>query len=319
MNRWIHAMFALVALAVVVGLVVLWPHPDPLPPPSTAPSLPVPVPTQTTPREPQPTDPGTTMAPCPAPSPVPGPGHALSVLSFNIHGGLSHSGYDLEQIAREIEAWDADVVLLQEVDRHRLRTAFDDQPAWLAARLDMHVAFGRNVVRRPVTPGQPRQEYGTATLSRLPISSWSNVRLPNQPGLEPRGLLRVTVRAAGQSVDIYNTHLQHTRGNIRILQLRAIRRIVARDPHPHLLGGDLNATPDSPALGVTASILGDSWSAVGGGAGLTVPAHVPHRRIDYVLHDDHWVPTSAETLLSAVSDHRALRVDLDLLRPRRCR
>lgn len=313
MNRGIHALFALVALAVVVGLVVLWPHPDPLPP-ATAPDAPVPAPSGTTGRAPQPTAPATTVVPCPAP----GPGHALSVLTFNIHGGLSHSGYDLEQVAREIEAWDADVVLLQEVDRHRLRTAFDDQPAWLAARLDMNVAFGRNVVRPPVTAEQRRQEYGTATLSRLPISSWRNVRLPNQPGLEPRGLLRVTVRAGGQPVNIYNTHLQHTRGNIRIVQLRAVRRIVARDPDPHVLGGDLNATPDSPALAVTAGLLRDPWTAVGGGPGLTVPAHVPRRRIDYVLHDEHWEPTSAETLRSSVSDHRALRVDLDLLRPRHC-
>ena len=231
---------------------------------------------------------------------------------------LVEQGYDLERIAQEIEAWDADVVLLQEVDRHRARTTYDDQPAELAARLDMNVAFGSNVVRPPAASGRQEQEYGTAILTRFPIHSRSNVALPNQPGLEQRGLLRVTLRIAGLWVDVYGTHLQHTRGNIRIEQMRAIKDAVADDLRPHLLGGDLNAEPDSPALTIAGSFLADPWAEVGDGPGLTVPAAVPHRRIDYVLHSDDWVPTAATTLLSGVSDHRAVKVEFDLPLPHRC-
>lgn len=311
MNRWIHGIFALATLAVVVGLIALWPRPDRILP---RPPIGVPTATSIPTGPPQPTGPGSTDAPC--------PGHGrpadLSVLTFNIHGGLDHTGYQLERIAQEIEAWDADVVLLQEVDRNRERTGFTDQPSWLAVRLGLHVVFGSNVVRPPAAAGQRQQEYGTAILSRLPILSWSNQMLPNQPGLEPRGLLRASIRLDGQRLDIYNTHLQHTRGNIRILQMRAIRALMVVDGRPRLLGGDFNADPSTPAYRIATRFLSDPWPRVGSGPGLTVPPNVPRRRIDYVLYDGPFTPTSAEVLRSSVSDHLALRVTYDLARPHRC-
>ena len=325
MNRWIDRLLAGLAFALVLGLGAIWAYPAARPephlamPPPLPPLSPLPPPAPTTSEEPppprQPTQPGSTLFPCPGPRP---PAH-VSVLTFNIHGALSHTGYHLDRIAQEIEAWDADVVLLQEVDRHRARTAYDDQPAELAARLDLNVAYGSNVVWPPAAPGRQEQEYGTAILTRFPIHSRGNVALPNRAGLEQRGLLRVTLRMAGEWVDVYGTHLQHTRGNIRIEQMRAIRDLVADDPRPHLLGGDLNAAPDSPTLAIAGGFVSDPWPGVGEGPGLTVPAHVPHRRIDYVLHSEDWVPTAATTLLSDVSDHRALRVDFDLPLPHRCR
>lgn len=319
MNRWIDRLLAVLAFALVVGLVAIWAYPaakpePPLPPavPSALPSL-FP-PSSVEPPAPQPTEPGSTLFPCPERRPP----ARVSVLTFNIHGALSHTGYDLERIAQEIEDWDADVVLLQEVDRHRARTTYDDQPAELAARLDMHVAFGSNVVRPPAARGRQEQEYGTAILTRFPIHSRSNVALPNEHGLEQRGLLRVTLRVGGLWVDVFGTHLQHTSGTIRIEQMRAIKDAVAGDLRPHLLGGDLNAVPDSPALAIAESFLADPWAEVGEGPGLTVPAGEPHRRIDYVLHSDDWVPTAATTLVSEVSDHRALRVEFELPLPHRC-
>ncbi len=324
MYRWTEGLLALAALGLVVGVATMWPRPSLLtsPPPNQ--------PAQSSPsvtssgqgsgdtgsrgRGNRRTAGSTPVIPCPEPGP---PGQ-VSVLTFNIHGGLSRSGYRLERIAQEIAAWDADIVLLQEVDRYRMRTGFDDQPTWLATRLGMNVVFGRNVVWAPVGTGKRNQEYGTAILSRLPVQNWSNVQLPNQPRLEPRGLLRAQVQVGGQWVGIYNTHLQHTGGNIRIQQLRAVRQLVAQDPFPHIVGGDFNATPDSPALGVVRRQLLDPWPAVGVGAGLTVPNYVPRRRIDYLLHDSAWVPTRARTFVSAVSDHRALRVEFDLPRPSSC-
>ena len=106
------------------------------------------------------------------------------MLTFNIHGALGHDGYDLDRVAEEIAAWKADVVLLQEVDRHRDRTDLDDQPVALAAALDMFASYGANVVRPAVTEGGKEQEYGNLTLSRYPVLESENVRLPNRPGLE---------------------------------------------------------------------------------------------------------------------------------------
>lgn len=251
------------------------------------------------------------------PCPEAGQARTLSVLTFNIHGARTETDYDLSAIAEEIRARDVDVVLLQEVDRHQLRSGLDDQPALLARELGMHMAFGRNVVRRPAVADGPRQEYGTAILSRFPIRARRNLHLPNQPGLERRGLLQVTIDLDGQPVHVYTTHLQHTSGAVRVQQIRAIRAVVANDPVPHLLGGDLNATPESRTARITQGFLVDAWSVAGDRLGLTVPERTPRRRIDYVWHDENWRTTSARTFGSRISDHRALRVGLEL-RPASC-
>ena len=276
---------------------------------------PIPTPTATAPA-PSPSLPprSPTDAPCPA-TPV----RRLTVLTFNIHAGLGPGGYDLDRIVREVRAWRADVVLLQEVDRYRERTDFDDQPVELAARLDMHPAFGSNVRRAAVEEGGKRQEYGTLTLSRFPIVDDENVALPNEPGLEQRGLLRTTLDVDGAPVDVYNTHLQHTAGSIRRTQVRAIRDVLRGRDLPTIVGGDLNAEPASPALGLlTGWRLRDPWPVVGVDEGFTVPAGQPQRRIDFVLHDDAFTPLAGEQLLSAVSDHRAVRMVLELTAPRGC-
>ncbi|MDN4160488.1 endonuclease/exonuclease/phosphatase family protein [Nocardioides abyssi] len=339
MHRWVHGLFALVALATIVALVVLWPRPDRVPDGSPGRPSGIPQPTGPSATGPSGTDSGSPTDRPSGPSGPSGPGgpgaptlpteptqtcvdpdpDRLVALTFNIHGALGGgNGPDLERIAQEIEAFDADVVLLQEVDRFRERSGFVDQPTWLGTRLGMNVVFGRNVVRAPERRGAPRSEYGTALLSRLPVRRWENRMLPRQRGHEQRGLLRATLDLGGRPLDVYGTHLQHTRGTIRIVQLRAVRRIVAQRSGPDvpfLLGGDLNATPDSPAMAVAGTFALDPWPVVGEGRGLTVPPRVPRRRIDYVLHSPHLLPTSAQVLRSAISDHRAVRVSLDLPRP----
>lgn len=332
MNRGIHVVFLLVALACIVGVGVLWPDPPQLRTGATPTSFPTPtpsIPSAAPPSTPVPSTPGAglpTVPPlptlptgpdgsltCPPAQPV-----SLAVLTFNIHGALGHGGLHMERIAQEIEAWRADVVLLQEVDRHRRRTRYVDQPAWFAERLGMHATYGVNVLRRPPGPGRPRQEYGTAILSRFPIVSWSNSMLPNRPGLEQRGLLRATIQVGSQQVDVYNTHLQHTRGNIRILQMAAVRDLIDDVQRPMILGGDFNAPPGSPTLRIALSLLRDPWPVVGEGPGGTVPPRVPRRRIDFVLHDESFLPTAAQVLKSSISDHRAVRVVLELPQPPAC-
>ncbi|MCY7395431.1 MAG: endonuclease/exonuclease/phosphatase family protein [Nocardioides sp.] len=335
LRRWVHVVGALIGMTLVAGLVLLVPRvspqtpaTDPSAPPSAAgtPSLPtVPLPDPTAvptpvplpvplPTAPAPTAPSITLPSLP-PCAIPLGATALRVLSFNIHGGRTKTAYDvnLDRIVAEIEAWDADVVLLQEVHRFRRFSGFDDQPALLSQRLGMQVVFGRNFTRPPEGPGRPVRESGTAILSRLPILSSANQPLPRYAGQEQRGLLHVTVRVGDRDVRIYDTHFQHTSGNIRVVQARAVREIVSAAGGAFLVGGDLNATPDSRPLAVLAAISADPWSTIGPDPGLTVPARAPRRRIDYVLHGGAaWVPRQAQTLLSAISDHRAVLLDYEL-------
>ena len=261
----------------------------------------------------RPPQPATTLSPCPAAGdPTP-----LRVLSFNIHGGVDNrNDYDLDRVVEEIRGWDPDVVLLQEVHRFRPLSGFEEQPEVLGARLGLEHVFGQNFSRRAKVAGYPRRRTGTAVLSRFPVLGHENTALPTLPGLEQRGLLRATLDVEGRAVDVYDTHLQPGGTTIRVLQVSAIERIVreraARTGRPFLLGGDFNSEPDSAPMQLATTFATDPWPEVGVGVGETVRPRQPRFRVDYVLHGPGWRATEARTLLSLVSDHRALLVDLEL-------
>jgi endonuclease/exonuclease/phosphatase family metal-dependent hydrolase len=316
MNRWVHAGFAVVGLAVILALLYLTPKPDPdkgpetgptagptsvATPPAPGPTTPAPPPAMTPPSLPSPTCPGATVR--------------LRVATFNIHGGIrGDDRYDLGGIADEIRSWDADVVLLQEVHRFRARSGMDDQPAELGRLLGMHAVFGRNVTYGAEARGAPRREYGTAILSTRPIVDWSNQLLPNRPGMQQRGLLRATIRLRGHDVDVYSTHLQHDSADMRLAQTIAIREVLAGASTPFVIGGDFNAVPWSPPMRVLRDVATDAWPLIGTQPGLTAPQRVPRIRIDYLLHGaGGWIPEQAQVVRSGVSDHRAVLVDYALL------
>lgn len=232
------------------------------------------------------------------------PDRALSALTFNIHHAAGPDGVvDVDRVAAEIAASGAEIVGLQELDRHwGGRTDFADQPAQLADRLGMQVVFAPNdVVDGPV----PRQ-YGTAVLTRLPIRSSSHTLLPRGgDGEEQRGLLEVVVDVRGVAVRVMAVHLESGSATSRLLQARVVARHVERSAEPVLLLGDLNATPDSPEVTTLTALLADSH--VGGG-GFTHPAQAPTDRIDFVLADGRFLRSEVRT--TAASDHRPLFVDV---------
>jgi endonuclease/exonuclease/phosphatase family metal-dependent hydrolase len=225
----------------------------------------------------------------------------LSVLSFNTHSARG-GGLRMKEIASEIAAWDADIVLLQEVDLNRAYTRHTDQAGFYASRLGMEFAYGAGARKG-------RGQIGQATLSRYPIVEQSNTLLPHQPGLpkaQQRGVLNTRVQVGQTVISVYNTHLQHIHDELRLRQMRSVATLVAADPLPIILGGDLNSAPRSPMLSVARGVLEDAWDAVGVGAGNTIPPSRPSVRIDYVMYSDPLVPRSAQTLRSRVSDHRAV-------------
>jgi len=229
----------------------------------------------------------------------------LNVLTFNIHSGRGPHGLNLEQLAREIESWDADVVLMQEVDSLRNRSQRINEPAWFADRLGMEFAFGPN-------ENYGSGQTGNATLSRFPIVDQANTPLPNQPGLpetHPRGLLRATIQVGETEVSIYNTHLQPAYDSLKLSQMRVVAQSLAADSRPKLLGGDFNAVSTSNVMSLARPYLDDAWEAVGSGPEGTSPnAH--KARIDHVLYSSPFVPQTARTIDSAVSDHRAVGTTL---------
>ncbi|MEU5928415.1 endonuclease/exonuclease/phosphatase family protein [Streptomyces antimycoticus] len=245
---------------------------------------------------------------------APGP-RRLRVATFNIHHGASPADVlDLERVARVIQDLRVDVVGLQEVDRFWKRSGFVDQPAWLGERLGMRHAFGANLDLDPEEPGRPRRQYGTAVLSREPIRSWTNTHLPLVPGHEQRGLLRATLEVRGGCVDFAVTHLQHDDTMERERQAARIVELLGSSPERTVLVGDLNATPETPEIGILTGALDDVWPRAGSGDGFTYDALDPHARIDFHLASRDLRPLTAQVVTAdpEASDHLPVVSDLEM-------
>jgi endonuclease/exonuclease/phosphatase family metal-dependent hydrolase len=239
---------------------------------------------------------------------------ALRVLVFNIHHGAGTDGVlDLERVGRVIHSSGADIVGLQEVDRHySARSDWADQGAELARQLDMHLLYGANIDDEPPAPDRPRVQYGTAILSRYPIISSGNTLLYRSEGEEQRGLLRAVVDVPGEDVEVFNTHLSNTSATDRAQQTIQIQQIIGTPARPHVLVGDLNATPEAPEIATLNGFLNDSWTAAGEGYGYTYDSLIPVKRIDYIFTSDclRSVRSRVVTTHPIASDHLPVEVSL---------
>jgi endonuclease/exonuclease/phosphatase family metal-dependent hydrolase len=245
-------------------------------------------------------------------------------MTYNIHAGTGHDGrLDLERTAGTIEAARPDVVALQEVDVHwGERSAWQDQAAMLAERLDMGVFFGHIYDLPGVTPQSPRRRFGVALLSRLPVLAAENhelTRLSTQernaePGRAP-GFPEITVDLRGTRLHVYGTHLDYRDDpSVRGTQIADTLRILGQDgDEPQLLLGDFNAEPTAPELAPLWGRMTDAC-AVAGPCAKTYPARDPVKYLDYVTASTGIRAFHVEVPESSASDHRPVVADLTVPR-----
>ncbi|GAA1603625.1 MULTISPECIES: endonuclease/exonuclease/phosphatase family protein [Kribbella] len=233
------------------------------------------------------------------------PGRPLTVMTYNIHHGAGIDGVlDLERIAVLIEQSKADVIGLQEVDRHwDARSNWVDQPAWFAQRLKMHYAYAANLDLPPKNPGEPRRQYGTAILSKYPIQDFENTLLPLYPTGEQRGLAVANITVRGAKLRFANTHLTSNNNAERLEQAQKVVELLSGSTTPTLLVGDLNAIPTAPEIKTLTAVYDDTWAEVGDGPGYTIEADNPTKRIDFQLHSDGLRPVRAVVPVTPASDH----------------
>jgi endonuclease/exonuclease/phosphatase family metal-dependent hydrolase len=165
----------------------------------------------------------------------------VKLVTYNIQYGLGKDHrYDLARIAREIE--DADIIALQEVERHWQRSGCVDAPAVLAshlsghhwvygANLDMDASY-RDAAGRLVNR---RRQFGTMILSRTPIVSSRNHLLPKygtltQHSIQQGALEAVIITGRAGPMRIYSVHLSHLSPAIRLPQVEALLAVHARAP-----------------------------------------------------------------------------------------
>lgn len=244
-----------------------------------------------------------------------GGGREVAVLVYNIHAGTDTARQgNLARVAELVRATGADLVLLQEVDRNTQRSGPTDQPAVLARLTGYSVAFGRTI-------GFQGGDYGIALLSRWPIRRDTLIPLAVPPGRttegrEQRGVLMAVVDAPGGPLAVLNTHLDAAGEDTwRAQEIAGVLRAAATVDAgvPLLLGGDLNALPESP-LHQTLAQAGfrDAWPGCGAGDARTFPVNAPARRIDYVYLRGDVRCVDARVLAEYASDHRPLLVRIRL-------
>jgi endonuclease/exonuclease/phosphatase family metal-dependent hydrolase len=235
---------------------------------------------------------------------------------YNIHAGKDASGQpNLEEVARLVRAHSADVVLLQEVDRGTQRSGGVDQLQVLTERTELDSVFGR-------TLDYDGGQYGLGALSRGGFGYEETVPLHVAPpqaraggSHEPRGALVTIVLTPLGRWQAITTHLDASAGDeYRVQEAKSLLELVrARRATgtPLLVGGDMNAPPESPVIGRLLEFgLRDAWAECGKGDGFTFPAAQPIKRIDYLFLDGTLRCTSAEVIDTQASDHRPVLVSV---------
>jgi endonuclease/exonuclease/phosphatase family metal-dependent hydrolase len=161
----------------------------------------------------------------------------MILLSFNIQYGFGSDGrLDLSRAAQVMEA--ADIIALQEVDRHWQRSAMQDQPALLMDRLsDRFAVYGPGFdmdasTTRDGRVTNRRRQFGPMILSRWPIL-WSRLHLlPMRRMLDPlntqTGAIEACIAAPHGPIRVISVHLAHVGVEERLDQIAHLRGILDR-------------------------------------------------------------------------------------------
>lgn len=245
----------------------------------------------------------------------------LSVLTYNIHRAIGlDRRFRPERIVEVLRHYDADLVLLQEVDEGVPRSREIDMARELAAEAGYpHFASGPNVELR-------KGRYGNATLSRHPIVRERNIDLTVN-GRKGRGCQHTTLEiASGRRavpLEVFNLHLglAARERERQVGMLVHSPEFAGLDPDaPCLVAGDFNDWRSRLRIAFCevlgfgcATDLGDTSSPR---SLPTYPAPSPQGGLDKVFHRGGLDPLKAHTCRLGVcrvaSDHLPVLVEFDL-------
>lgn len=177
----------------------------------------------------------------------------MKLVSYNIQYGFGSDGrYDLARAARVVAG--ADIIALQEVERHWQRSNEDDQPEILSRLLPgYHWVYGPAFdmdasERRDGRLVNRRRQFGTMVLSKLPIV-WSRLHtLPLRRTLSPlntrNAALECMIRTPAGPVRFLSLHLAHIAAEERLEQIDYLLAQHRRAPSD---GGPWSGVDDEPA------------------------------------------------------------------------
>jgi endonuclease/exonuclease/phosphatase family metal-dependent hydrolase len=160
-------------------------------------------------------------------------------VTYNIQFGCGRDKkIDLARIARTVAA--ADVILLQEVERH-WRPPNGDQAEQLARLLPGYrwvhapsIDLDGSSVAADGAVDNRRRQLGLMILSRTPILSTRRLTLDKMPVrgkiADDAVLLEAVIRPGKEALRVYNTHLSYLSQRQRLRQVEQIRQFVQSAP-----------------------------------------------------------------------------------------
>ena len=168
---------------------------------------------------------------------------SLTVVTWNIERGMR-----FERVAEALRRFNADVVLLQEVDRFCRRSGLRDVARDLAYELNYNFVSGAEFQEIGQGRGDVPAVTGQAILSRTPIEDAAVIVFPDQARMkwrlnpfQPRRGGRIALRARTAGLVVYSLHLESGRSDeLRFKQLAAVFADAASVTQPTIVAGDFN-------------------------------------------------------------------------------
>jgi endonuclease/exonuclease/phosphatase family metal-dependent hydrolase len=237
------------------------------------------------------------------PEPTANEGYPVRIMSYNLRNGFSAYGHlDLESLAAVIAEINPDVIALQEISRGWVISGRVDMLEWLAKKLDMYYIFG------PTADAI----WGNALLSKYPIVSWENGKLPPVDLYLRRGFIDVTLNLYEEKLRIIATHFHHVPEDSWIRQLQTpVILDVWNGSRNTIILGDMNAIADTPEMHIlTNAGLVDVAAYIYTNPPLTFPANNPYVRIDYIWTSGELIPINCIVPYSTASDHFPIVADI---------
>lgn len=240
----------------------------------------------------------------------------FTMMHYNIWGAHHANKFwnpkHFDEVAAVINGQKPDFVTLSEVDSVTSRNSKYFMAKELATRTGMYYAYAPAI---PMSPGS----YGDAILSKYPIMEVRRFKLYPDPAqgssqAEDRAMCAIRVEVEGTSLWIASVHLDHRENEMsRIKQAGDLRSIVQQLEGSLIVGGDLNAKPNSETMKIIFEYMTPQYPSATE-AYYTWPskydgAEKPTKLIDYILlkKDERKLEcVSYRVVNEAASDHCAV-------------
>jgi endonuclease/exonuclease/phosphatase family metal-dependent hydrolase len=221
----------------------------------------------------------------------------VRVMTWNLWWRFGPWEQRQQAIIETIRAVDPDVVCLQEV----WSDTDGDLASVIGHALGYHTVVGSSI-------GLGDVGFSNAVMSRWTTDALADEALPGRDGSPGhRRIVAAVVETPWGAWPVASTHFDHRFDDsaLRVTHARRMLELAAEwrdDPQtdlPLVVGGDLNAVPDSDEIrmltgrssGIAGVVFSDAWEQVGDGLGWTwrrenpylVDSAWPNRRLDYVM------------------------------------